>query len=100
MKIHLFNLQPDHLEKIGMMISEYSGIQLNRLLLKHVAREIASQMEKYSTEDPDEYISILKTKDGYTFVMDDLISAISVSESYFFRNRSQFEYMYYEFFPE
>ena len=98
--LHIGKIQPDHMDKISDMIAEYSGILISRLLPKHVIREIAAQMEKYAVNDPEEYISILKTKDGYTFVMDDLISAISVSESYFFRNLSQFEYLYREFFPQ
>lgn len=93
-------IQTEHMDKISEMIAEYSGIQINRLLAKHVIREIAKQMQLHSADDPDDYISILKTKDGYTYVMDNLISAISVSESYFFRNKGQFCYIYNEFFPQ
>ncbi|MDD3001593.1 MAG: hypothetical protein PHF29_07550 [Candidatus Riflebacteria bacterium] len=96
---HALKINDVHVGKIAEMVADFSGIVIDRLFLKQVARKIALQMDKYAISKPDEYISMLKQGENFTFVMEDLIAALTVSESYFFRNPAQFEYLYYEYFP-
>jgi len=95
----VININDNHIAKIAEMVADFSGIVLDRLFLKQVVRKITLQIEKYAISGVDEYISMLKQGENFTFVMEDLIAALTVSESYFFRNPNQFEYLYYEYFP-
>ncbi len=94
------NITDTHIARIRQKIADFSGIILERLLSGQVSRKIAAQMRKYSLEDPDEYISMLRSSGVYTFVMEDLLSSLTVNESYFFRNYAQIDYLYSEYFYE
>lgn len=88
------------IEHISKLVHEYSGIVVERVTTRQVEKKIADQMLHFKINKVDDYISILEEFSHSPQAMDDLISDLTVSESFFFRNPGQFNYMIDSLLPE
>lgn len=93
-------INKEHYEKISKLIKDYSGIVLERIPQKRIEKKILEQMKKQNCSNINLYIALLSDYKHNSFVMDEFINDITISESYIFRNYKQFEYVYDKFFPD
>lgn len=89
-----------HMNRIRELVHCYSGIILERVATRNVDKKIHSQMRHFGVVKPDDYLMILEGFEYDNKAMDELIAELTVSESYFFRNPLQFEYMLEILLPE
>lgn len=94
------NIAPKHIERIRELVHNYSGIILERVTSRSVDKKIHNQMKHFGVSKTDDYIMILEGFEHNSKAMDDLIADLTVSESYFFRNPVQFEYILETLLPE
>lgn len=95
--IYIEKRKIDHISKL---VHEYSGIVVERVTTRQVEKKIADQMLHFKVSRLDDYISILESFNHNPLAMDDLIADLTVSESFFFRNPGQFNYMLDVLLPE
>lgn len=88
-----------HLKKIEEIVFSYSGILFSRIATKQLEAKIVDQMKKSGFTNVARYIDALEGCNLRASEMDDLISELTVSESSFFRNPGQFEYLLGNIFP-
>ena len=93
-------LEKKHIDRIRELVHSYSGIILERVTTRNVDKKIHDQMKNFGVVNPDDYILILESFDHNSKAMDELIADLTVSESYFFRNPVQFEYILEVMLPE
>jgi len=93
-------LDKKYIDRIRELVHSYSGIILERVTTRNVDRKIQSQMRHFGVVKPADYILILEEFDHNSKAMDELIAELTVSESYFFRNPVQFEYILEVLLPE
>ncbi|EKD81929.1 MAG: hypothetical protein ACD_39C01564G0004 [uncultured bacterium] len=93
-------LEKRHIDRIRELVHNYSGIILERVTTRNVDKKIQSQMKHFGVVKPDDYILILEEFEHNSKAMDELIAELTVSESYFFRNPVQFEYILESLLPE
>lgn len=89
-----------YIDRIRELVHSYSGIILERVATRNIEKKIHDQMRHFGVVRPDDYIMILEGFEHNSKAMDELITELTVSESYFFRNPQQFEYMLKSFLPE
>ncbi|PKL50117.1 MAG: hypothetical protein CVV42_03770 [Candidatus Riflebacteria bacterium HGW-Riflebacteria-2] len=89
-----------HIDRIRELVHNYSGIILERVTSRNVDKKIQNQMKNFGVNRADDYIIILEGFEHNSKAMDDLIAELTVSESYFFRNPIQFEYILETLLPE
>jgi chemotaxis protein methyltransferase CheR len=80
------------LEEVRRLVLDYAGILLDRLGTKNMEERLHRHMEDLGVKTVDDYLFLLKAPSGGA-VRDDLMSRITVSESFFFRNPNQFRYL-------
>ena len=93
-------IAPKHIARIRELVHNYSGIILERVTSRSVDKKIHTQMKHFGVSKTDDYITILEGFEHNSKAMDDLIADLTVSESYFFRNPAQFEYILETLLPE
>ena len=93
-------LQPTQIAKIENLIKEHSGIVLERVTSRNISSKIVEHMKQLGLFRFDDYMQILNSGGDEKPSLADLISELTISESSFFRNSGQFEYIYYKFLPE
>lgn len=96
----MIHIEKKKIEQISRLVHEYSGIVVERVTTRQVEKKIADQMQRFNVSNLDDYIRILEGFAHNPLAMDDLISDLTVSESYFFRNPGQFAYMLEVLLPE
>ncbi|MBU1105817.1 MAG: protein-glutamate O-methyltransferase CheR [Candidatus Riflebacteria bacterium] len=96
----MMNLEKKHIDRIRELVHSYSGIILERVATRNIDKKIQSQMKHFGMIKPDDYILILEEYEHDNKAMDELIAELTVSESYFFRNPDQFEYIVESLLPE
>jgi chemotaxis protein methyltransferase CheR len=96
----MIEIKPRHIARIRELVHHYSGIILERVTTRNVDRKIHSQMKLFGVAKPDDYITLLEGFEHDSKAMDDLVAELTVSESYFFRNPIQFEYILETLLPE
>jgi chemotaxis protein methyltransferase CheR len=89
-----------HIDRIKELVHSYSGIILERVTSRNVDKKIQNQMKHFGVNKAEDYIMILEGFEHNSKAMDDLIAELTVSESYFFRNPVQFEYILETLLPE
>jgi chemotaxis protein methyltransferase CheR len=92
-------LLKQQLNQIAELIRDYSGIILERVTSRDITPYIEEHMKKIGVLRFEDYLCALKYGSDYKPTLSDLISRLTVSESFFFRNPGQFEYLYEEYFP-
>lgn len=92
-------LTPDNLQTLAKFILEYTGIVLERVAQKTLLTKLSKHIAKTGAQCFTEYFYLL-TSPSNSAIRDELISLITVSESYFFRNPDQFRYIAKDFFPK
>lgn len=93
-------LQRRQLEKVQALIEDYSGIILERVTSKDISSKIQEQMKVLGVVKFDDYLSLLDSGIEDKPVLADLISELTISESFFFRNSAQFDFIYQKYLPE
>ena len=93
-------LEKKHIDRIRELVHSYSGIILERVTTRNIEKKIQSQMKHFGMIKPADYILVLEEYEHNSKVMDELIADLTVSESYFFRNPLQFEYILESLLPE
>jgi len=93
-------IAPKQIARIRELVHNYSGIILERVTSRSVDKKIQNQMKHFGVSKTDDYITILEGFEHNSKAMDDLIADLTVSESYFFRNPAQFEYILETLLPE
>lgn len=88
-----------HKKKIRQLIYDYSGIILERVCKVRFEQIIQNQMKRNFLNNINDYCQILQSSQASNPVMDELLSELTVNESYFFRNTHQFEYLYTNYLP-
>jgi len=95
----MINLTSDNLQKIEKFILDYSGIVISRIPAKGIQEKIGQHIALLGLNSVEDYIFLLKSPSG-GLIRDELMSRITVAESFFFRNPSQFKYISTELFSE
>ncbi|MFZ2955803.1 MAG: protein-glutamate O-methyltransferase CheR [Candidatus Ozemobacteraceae bacterium] len=95
----MIRFEPQHYLKIAEFIFNFSGIVLERLQLNGLGDKIIAETQKFNVSSFEDYLFLLKNPAG-DHARDSLINQIAVSESFFFRNPSQFRYLARDLFPE
>jgi len=85
--------------KIRNLVHEYSGIVLERVAIRQLDRKLEEQMQLFGVASIPEYIRQIEEYSLNSKAMDELIAELTVTESYFFRNPGQFDYMVDSLFP-
>jgi chemotaxis protein methyltransferase CheR len=85
-----------HFERIARAISERTGLAFPLHRVPVVEGAIRREMEKAGTSDPTEFEGLVMTSAG---IFDDLVTELTVPESYFFRIPAQFEWLQHEALP-
>lgn len=93
-------LQKNQIEKIEQRVKDYSGIILKRVTSRDISSKIVEHMEKIGILRFDDYLTVLDSGQDDRPVLAELISELTISESFFFRNPGQFEYLYEEYLPK
>ncbi len=93
-------IEKKKIDLISNLVHEYSGIVVERVTSRQVEKKILDQMQRFKVNKIDDYIRILEAFGHNPLAMDDLISDLTVSESFFFRNPNQFDYMLKVLLPE
>jgi len=88
----MIELAPKHFEEISEFVLNYSGILLERVPKLGVSERIKKHIASLHLESPVDYLNLLRNP-GKLRIRDELISLITVNESYFFRNPLQFKYL-------
>jgi len=77
---------------LEQFVLSYSGIVMGRVSQKSVRDRVAQHIESQGLSSVEDYILLLQTPSSAA-IRGDLISLITVSESFFFRNPDQFRYL-------
>lgn len=93
-------ITPKYIDRIRELVHAYSGIILERVTSRNIEKKIHDQMRHFGVVRPNDYIMILEGFEYNSKAMDELIAVLTVSESYFFRNPLQFEYLLKILLPE
>lgn len=96
----MIHLDSKEIAYISKLVHDYSGIVIERVTTRQVEKKISDQMKRFNVSRIKDYISILEAFAHNPVAMESLISDLTVSESYFFRNPSQFEYMLEVLLPD
>ncbi len=90
------------LKKIGELVFSYSGILFDRIATRQIEKKIEEQIKKLGIGRVKDYIQALEgcLNSSVKTEMEELISELTVSESFFFRNPDQFNYLLNQYFPE
>ena len=96
----MITISKEQYASISRAVKDYSGIVLERIPRQRVEKKIKDQMVAFNCLDLSAYIGLLNDCKANPYIMDSLISEVTVSESYIFRNPKQFEYMLARFFPD
>ncbi len=92
-------LDKKQLSKIESLILDYSGIILERVTSKDISHKINEHMNALKIVKFDDYLQALNSGIDDKPALADLIADLTISESFFFRNSDQFEYIYQKFLP-
>ncbi|MDN5279605.1 MAG: chemotaxis protein methyltransferase CheR [Clostridiales bacterium] len=93
-------LEKRQLDKIEGMIRDYSGIILERVTSKDISSKIHEHMQRLNLVKFDDYLTVLDSGLDDKPVLADLISELTISESFFFRNPGQFRFLIEKQLPE
>ncbi|HEY9071934.1 MAG TPA: protein-glutamate O-methyltransferase CheR [Candidatus Ozemobacteraceae bacterium] len=95
----MIRITPQHRNTLAEFVREYAGILLSRVSPRGLDEKISRHAEELGFKTMDEYLGFLESGIGAR-ARDDLMSRITVGESFFFRNPGQFRYLARTFLPE
>ncbi|HOY66109.1 MAG TPA: protein-glutamate O-methyltransferase CheR [Candidatus Ozemobacteraceae bacterium] len=95
----MIRITPQHRNALAEFVREYAGILLSRVSPRGLDGKIAQHAEELGFKTMDEYLGFLESGIGAR-ARDELMSRITVGESFFFRNPGQFRYLARTFLPE
>lgn len=94
----MIRITPQHRAALSDFIRDYAGILLSRISPSGLDEKICRHIRELGLETMDEYLSLLTSAIG-SHLRDDLMSRITIGESYFFRNPGQFKYLAHTLLP-
>lgn len=94
----MIRISPQQFQELTEFIRSYSGILLDRIQPKGLPDKVAGEIKRLGLQSFDDYLFLLKSASG-NLARDYLMSMVAVTESFFFRNPSQFRYLARELFP-
>ncbi len=86
--------------RIRSLVHDYSGIVLERVAIRQLDRKLEEQMQMFGVASIPEYVRLLEDYGLNSRAMEELIAELTVTESFFFRNPGQFDFMTEVFLPE
>lgn len=95
----MIGFSPQEFRRIEEYIQGFSGIVMARLQQKGIRERIGKHMERLSLQSVDDYLLLLKSAAGLP-VRDELMSLVTVGESFFYRNPAQFQFLRQKLLPE
>lgn len=96
----MIRIDKKQIAHISKLVHDYSGIVIERVTTRQVEKKISDQMHRFGVAQVADYIRVLESFSHNPLAMDDLIADLTVSESYFFRNPAQFEFMRESLLPD
>lgn len=96
----MIHFERSHKARIRELVHDYSGIVIERVAIRQLDKKLEEQMRAFGVVKVDDYIKILEAYEHNSKAMDELIAELTISESFFFRNPGQFDYMLEKLFPE
>lgn len=94
----MIRITPQHRATLADFIRDYAGILLSRISPRGLDEKICRHIKELGLTSMDEYLNLLTSSIG-AHVRDDLMSRITIGESFFFRNPGQFRYLAYTLLP-
>lgn len=88
----MIRITPQHKAALADFIRDYAGILLSRVSLRSLDEKICRHVRELGLARMDEYLALLRSEVGAN-IRDDLMSRITIGESFFFRNPGQFRYL-------
>ncbi|MDD2999867.1 MAG: protein-glutamate O-methyltransferase CheR [Candidatus Riflebacteria bacterium] len=85
---------------IRKLVHDYSGILIERVTTRQLEKKVDEQMRHLGIIDQRDYIAIIEDYEHDSAPLEELVSELTVSESYFFRNPAQFEFIAKIFLPD
>jgi len=85
------------LRKVLKLLEKRTGLVYANSQAKWVRKYLESRMERLGMTDPGEYYALLSTDEQE---WQHFLSAVTVKEGYFFRNKGQFEWIKEEILPD
>jgi chemotaxis protein methyltransferase CheR len=93
-------LQKKQIAAIEELIQSYSGILLERVTSRGISSKIIEHMQALGITRFEDYLMALDSGMGVKPALAELISELTISESYFFRNPDQFDFLLNHYLPE
>ncbi|MBP7633561.1 protein-glutamate O-methyltransferase CheR [Candidatus Ozemobacteraceae bacterium] len=94
----MIRITPQHRAALSDFIRDYAGILLSRISPSGLDEKISRHIRDLGLNSMDEYLDLLFSAIG-SHLRDDLMSRITIGESFFFRNPGQFRYLAHTFLP-
>ncbi|OQA08394.1 MAG: Chemotaxis protein methyltransferase Cher2 [bacterium ADurb.Bin374] len=94
----MIRITPQHRAVLSDFIRDYAGILLSRISPRGLDEKICRHARELGLATMDEYLDLLTSPIG-SHLRDDLMSRITIGESFFFRNPGQFRYLANTFLP-
>lgn len=94
----MIRISPQQFQDLEEFIRVHSGILLDRIQPKGLPDKIIQEIQRLGLQNFDDYMFLLKSPSGTT-AREHLMSLIAVTESFFFRNPSQFRYLARDLLP-
>lgn len=94
----MIGISPRNFQHLEDYIYEFSGIVLHRVPEKGVRERIVQHINSLNIRKFDDYLLLLKSPSGER-IRDELMARVTIGESFFFRNPSQFRFLAQEALP-
>ena len=94
----MIRIGPQQLKDLEEFVRVHSGILLDRVKPKGFSELIVPEILRCGLRRFEDYLFLLQSPSGKT-ARENLMSLISVGESFFFRNPAQFRYLAHELLP-
>jgi len=88
----MIRISPQHRSRLAEFVREYAGILLSRVSTRGLDEKIGKHAEELGLRSMEDYLALITSGIG-SHARDDLMSRITVGESFFFRNPGQFKYL-------
>ncbi len=85
--------------RIENFVLNFSGIVMARLQQKGIHERIQKHLERLNVQNVDDYLLLLESTSS-SQVRDELMSLVTVGESFFYRNPAQLQYLRQHLLPE
>ncbi len=95
----MIHLSPQSFARIEKFVLDFSGIVMARLQQKGIRERVQKHMERLNLQTVEDYLLLLESASS-TLVRDELMSLVTVGESFFYRNPAQVLFLHDYLLPE